>query len=79
VLYSNPGGSDEATIFAWQAALNLTDTFAGLKQYDLMSRCSRIAKGFAMIDFFLVIDTRGTYSSNPLNVSLEAFEPLLQA
>jgi pimeloyl-ACP methyl ester carboxylesterase len=28
---------------------------------------------------FVVMDTRGTYSSNPLNVSLEAFEPIIGA
>ena len=34
---SNPGGTDEATVYAWEAALNLTQVFAGLKEYDLMS------------------------------------------
>jgi hypothetical protein len=35
--YSNPGGSDEATIFAWQVALNQTQEFAGLTDFDMIS------------------------------------------
>ncbi|KAJ9615006.1 hypothetical protein H2200_001080 [Cladophialophora chaetospira] len=60
VIFHNPGTTDEATIFAWQAALNLSDVFGGLEDYDLM-----------------MMDVRGTYNSNPLNVSLEIFQPLL--
>ncbi|KAI1737678.1 hypothetical protein F4680DRAFT_467959 [Xylaria scruposa] len=52
-IFVNPGGSDPVAVLAWEMALNLTDTFKGLEDYDLM-----------------MMDVRGTYSSNPLNVSL---------
>ncbi|KAJ8131397.1 hypothetical protein O1611_g2229 [Lasiodiplodia mahajangana] len=55
----NPGGSDPVVVLAWEMALNLTQTFKGLEDYDLM-----------------MMDVRGTYSSNPLNVSLETFNNL---
>ncbi|KAH8738411.1 hypothetical protein BGZ61DRAFT_526388 [Ilyonectria robusta] len=56
VLFVNPGGTDPGVVLAWQAALNQTDMFSGLMDYDLM-----------------MLDVRGTYSSNPLNVSLDVF------
>ncbi|CZR58678.1 uncharacterized protein PAC_08570 [Phialocephala subalpina] len=60
VLFFNPGGSDAGVIVAWEVALNLTRTFEGLLDFDL-----------------LVIDVRGTFSSNQLNVSLDTLTPLL--
>ncbi|TVY51007.1 putative hydrolase [Lachnellula cervina] len=53
-LFFNPGGSDAGVIVAWEVALNLTNAFDSLLEFDLF-----------------VMDVRGTYSSNPLNVSLE--------
>jgi hypothetical protein len=56
---SNPGGTDAGVVVAWEVALNLTNAFSGLEDFDLM-----------------VMDVRGTYSSNQLNVSLETFAGL---
>ncbi|KAI1346989.1 hypothetical protein F5Y01DRAFT_319158 [Xylaria sp. FL0043] len=58
-IFVNPGGSDPVAVLAWEMALNLTDEFKGLEDYDLM-----------------MMDVRGTYSSNPLNVSLSSFNNL---
>ncbi|KAI0813225.1 hypothetical protein GGR55DRAFT_703220 [Xylaria sp. FL0064] len=58
-IFVNPGGSDPVAVLAWEMALNLTDEFKGLEDYDLM-----------------MMDVRGTYSSNPLNVSLQIFNNL---
>ncbi|KAK3056985.1 hypothetical protein LTR09_002023 [Extremus antarcticus] len=62
--HSNAGGSDQNTVFAWQAALGLNDDFqpdfSGLLEYDLM-----------------MMDVRGTCFSNPLNVSIEVAEAVL--
>ncbi|KAI0431721.1 hypothetical protein F5Y09DRAFT_340420 [Xylaria sp. FL1042] len=58
-IFVNPGGSDPVAVLAWEMALNLTDEFKGLEDYDLM-----------------MMDVRGTYSSNPLNVSLQTFNNL---
>lgn len=44
---------------AWEVALNLTNAFSGLEDFDLV-----------------VMDVRGTYSSNPLDVSLNTFAGL---
>ncbi|KAJ9611511.1 hypothetical protein H2200_004695 [Cladophialophora chaetospira] len=41
-IFFNPGGSDEATIFAWMTAFNLSDTFTGLLDYDLMMMDTRV-------------------------------------
>ncbi|KAI9711146.1 MAG: hypothetical protein M1812_007250 [Candelaria pacifica] len=59
VIFYNPGANDPAAVVAWQVALNQTDSFSGLTDFDLM-----------------MMDIRGTYSSNQLNVSLEAFNVL---
>ncbi|EIM92815.1 uncharacterized protein STEHIDRAFT_165026 [Stereum hirsutum FP-91666 SS1] len=57
LLNFNPGGpAEEVSSFAWQVALNLTDAYA--------------FAGLESFDF-LAMDVRGTYSSNPLNCSLE--------
>ncbi|KAF4628966.1 hypothetical protein G7Y89_g9180 [Cudoniella acicularis] len=56
---SNPGGTDAGVVVAWEVALNVTQTFDGLLDFDL-----------------LVIDVRGTFSSNQLNVSLDTLTPL---
>ncbi|KAE9398532.1 alpha/beta-hydrolase [Gymnopus androsaceus JB14] len=37
VLFFNPGGSDAGAVVPWQAALNLTDSFVGLEEFDLMA------------------------------------------
>ncbi|KAI1120119.1 hypothetical protein F5Y10DRAFT_290288 [Nemania abortiva] len=58
-IFVNPGGSDPVAVLAWEMALNLSDTFKGLEDYDLM-----------------MMDVRGTYSSNTLNVSLQTFNNL---
>ncbi|KAI0466534.1 hypothetical protein F4859DRAFT_518993 [Xylaria cf. heliscus] len=58
-IFVNPGGSDPVAVLAWEMALNRTDTFKGLEDYDLM-----------------MMDIRGTFSSNPLNVSLQTFNAL---
>ncbi|TVY92660.1 putative hydrolase [Lachnellula willkommii] len=58
-LFFNPGGSDAGVVVAWEVALNLTNAFDGLLDFDLF-----------------VMDMRGTYSSNPLNVSLDLFAGL---
>jgi hypothetical protein len=58
-LFFNPGGTDAGVIVAWEVALNITNAFSGLMDFDL-----------------IVMDVRGTFSSNPLNVSLELFAGL---
>ncbi|KAI0968914.1 hypothetical protein F4678DRAFT_481752 [Xylaria arbuscula] len=58
-IFVNPGGSDPVAVLAWEMALNLTEEFKGLEDYDLM-----------------MMDVRGTYSSNPLKVSLQTFNNL---
>ncbi|TVY40872.1 putative hydrolase, partial [Lachnellula subtilissima] len=59
-LFFNPGGSDAGVIVAWEVALNLTNAFDGLLDFDLF-----------------VMDVRGTYSSNPLNVSLDTLASIV--
>lgn len=36
-LRSNPGGSDAAAVVTWQVALNQTEIFLGLLDFDVMS------------------------------------------
>ncbi|KAE8449055.1 hypothetical protein EG329_008643 [Mollisiaceae sp. DMI_Dod_QoI] len=59
VLFFNPGGTDAGVVIAWEVALNITQVFEGLLDFDL-----------------LVLDVRGTFSSNQLNVSLDTIVPL---
>lgn len=58
-LFFCPGGTDPGVVVAWEVALNLTNAFSGLTDFEL-----------------IVMDIRGTFSSNPLNVSLEILEYL---
>ncbi|OCL11744.1 hypothetical protein AOQ84DRAFT_373710 [Glonium stellatum] len=60
IVFFNPGGSDEATVFARQVAFNQTEEFSGLTDFDLM-----------------MMDVRGTYHPNPLNVSLDRYSGLM--
>ena len=53
-LFFSPGGTDPGVVVAWEAALNLTNAFSGLEDFEL-----------------IVMDIRGTQSSNPLNVSTD--------
>ncbi|OAA53447.1 protease [Niveomyces insectorum RCEF 264] len=55
VLFVNTGGSDPVAVVAWQIALNQTTTFSSLSDYYDL----------------MFMDIRGTFGSNPLNVSLE--------
>ena len=85
---SCPGGTDPGALVAWQIALNINSpflpSFDGLLQYDIMSRwiltINRCMRSFLTIT---VMDIRGTFESNPLNVSLELagamFQPLYVA
>ncbi|KAH8811132.1 Alpha/Beta hydrolase protein [Xylogone sp. PMI_703] len=59
VLFFNPGGTDAGVVVAWEVALNATQAFDGLLDFDL-----------------LMLDVRGTFSSNQLNVSLDTLTPL---
>jgi hypothetical protein len=58
-LFFCPGGTDPGVVVAWEVALNLTNAFSELLDFEL-----------------IVMDIRGTQSSNPLNVSLEIIEYL---
>lgn len=60
-LFFCPGGTDPGVVTIWEAALNLTDAFEGLVDFELIA-----------------MDIRGTYTSNPLNVSLEIIEAVLE-
>jgi len=51
-LFFSPGGTDPGVVVAWEVALNLTNAFCGVEDFEL-----------------IVMDIRGTQSSNPLNVS----------
>ena len=64
---------------AWEVALNISNAFTGLEDFDLVGpyqglllpqRKLRLTKG-------PVMDVRGTFSSNPLNVSLDLFPGLM--
>ncbi|PMD32000.1 hypothetical protein L207DRAFT_441349 [Hyaloscypha variabilis F] len=59
-LFHNPGGTDAGVILAWEIALNYTNAFNELLDFDI-----------------LVMDVRGTYSSNLLNVSLDVVAGVL--
>ncbi|KAG0646648.1 hydrolase [Hyphodiscus hymeniophilus] len=54
-----PGGTDPGVVVAWEVALNLTNAFLGLEDFEI-----------------IVMDIRGTQSSNPLNVSVSLVESL---
>lgn len=58
VIFYNAGGSDPNVVVAWQTALNQSQAFSNLLDFDL-----------------LMLDTRGTFSSVPLNVSLATVGP----
>lgn len=60
-LFFCPGGTDPGVVTIWEVALNLTNAFSGLLDFQIIA-----------------IDIRGTYSSNPLNVSLDIIEAVLQ-
>ncbi|OAL39580.1 hypothetical protein AYO20_00977 [Fonsecaea nubica] len=63
VIFFCPGGSDNAVVHAWNLALNITSPF--------------IPDFSDLTDYdLMMMDIRGTYSSNPLNVSLETVLPL---
>ena len=36
ICFSNPGGSDAGVVVAWDVALNLTNAFDGLEDFDLL-------------------------------------------
>lgn len=79
ICFSNPGGSDAGVVVAWDVALNLTNAFDGLEDFDLLGDGSPFilrAGNYANYQV-AVLDVRGTFSSNPLNVSLETFAGLL--
>ncbi|EGN95189.1 hypothetical protein SERLA73DRAFT_162724 [Serpula lacrymans var. lacrymans S7.3] len=60
VIFYNSGGPGEpVAVMAWEVALNLTQTFNGLLNFDLM-----------------MMDVRGTFSSNELNCSVELFNEI---
>ncbi|KAK5186997.1 hypothetical protein LTR44_001004 [Exophiala sp. CCFEE 6388] len=64
VIFYNPGGTDAAAVWAWKAALNQTS--------------SSTPNFNGLLDFDLMMaDTKGTFSSNELNVSIDAVVPLL--
>jgi hypothetical protein len=79
-VLSNPGGTDAAAVWAWKAALNQTSSFTpdfnGLLDFDLMSK-GTVTAHKCTLTRKSVADTRGTFSSNELNVSFEAVAPLL--
>jgi hypothetical protein len=54
------GGTDPGVVVAWEVALNRTNAFDGLLDFEVV-----------------VMDIRGTYSSNQLNVSLPVTASLL--
>ncbi|KAI1617240.1 hypothetical protein EDD36DRAFT_484980 [Exophiala viscosa] len=64
VIFYNPGGTDAAAVWAWKAALNQT------------SSSTPDFNGLLEFDLMMA-DTRGTFSSNELNVSIEVVVPLL--
>jgi hypothetical protein len=35
-MHSNPGGSDPGVVVAWEVALNITNAFDGLLDFDLL-------------------------------------------
>ncbi|KAK4701231.1 hypothetical protein P7C70_g5010, partial [Phenoliferia sp. Uapishka_3] len=56
----NPGGpGDEVASFGWQLALNTTDEFTGLEDFN-----------------FILMDVRGTYQSNQISCSAEAYDAI---
>lgn len=59
-LFFCPGGTDPGVVVAWEVALNLTNAFSGLEDFEL-----------------IVMDIRGTQSSNPLNASVDLVMSLL--
>ncbi|KIW91189.1 uncharacterized protein Z519_08084 [Cladophialophora bantiana CBS 173.52] len=63
IIFFCPGGSDNGVVYAWNAALNITSPFTP----DF--------SGLTDYDL-MMMDIRGTYSSNPLNVSLDKVLPL---
>ena len=78
ICFSNPGGSDAGVVVAWDIALNLTDAFDGLEDFDVLGEIppSILRAGNYANHRVIVLDVRGTFSSNPLNVSLETFAGL---
>ncbi|OQU95518.1 hypothetical protein CLAIMM_01707 [Cladophialophora immunda] len=79
--YSRPlSGSDNGVVHAWNLALNITSPFtpdfSGLTDYDLMSAEHPTRFVSLKLIFLSVMDIRGTYSSNPLNVSMDKVLPL---
>ncbi|KAK5118743.1 hypothetical protein LTR85_007949 [Meristemomyces frigidus] len=84
VLFFNPGGSDPTAVVAWQVALNIesdfTPNFHGLLEYDLMSNVAPLLLLRFLTDATQkVMEVRGLWASNPLNVSLDTFAPLVGA
>ncbi|KAK4541861.1 hypothetical protein LTR36_007393 [Oleoguttula mirabilis] len=66
VLFFNPGGSDPTAVVAWQVALDLESDFT--------------ANFEGLLEYdLMMLDVRGLWASNPLNVSLETFAPLLES
>lgn len=62
-LFFCPGGTDPGVAAAWRIALNQTNDF--LPDFT------------GLLDFdIMVMDIRGTWSSNQLNVSLDVFDSL---
>ncbi|KAK0247435.1 hypothetical protein LTS09_017415 [Friedmanniomyces endolithicus] len=64
LLFYCPGGTDAGAVIPWQIALDLNGKF--LPNFT----------GLLEYDI-MVMDIRGTWSSNPLNVSLDLVSPLL--
>ncbi|KAL6241664.1 hypothetical protein RBB50_011446 [Rhinocladiella similis] len=62
-IFFCPGGSDNGVVYAWNLALNITSPFTP----DF--------SGLTDYDL-MMMDIRGTYSSNPLNVSMDKVLPL---
>lgn len=73
--FSNPGGTDAGVILAWEIALNYTNAFNELLDFDILGN-SPSSYGYFGGLTRTVMDVRGTYSSNPLNVSIETFAGL---
>lgn len=62
---------------AWLVALNRTETFNDLLDYDLMCKSLTIGMDDKCLLLYLpVLDIRGTYGSNPLNLSSEGFHAI---
>lgn len=74
---SNPGGSDAGAVIPWEVALNLTDGFVGLEEFDLMGTVLASTTLALANQKSKAMDVRGTYSSNVLNVSLATFDGIL--